>query len=254
RNVVVTDRVPDGVGGPSMTAADGRVCPITDGTAVCPAVELEVGQTVSYTLSGTLMQDATVTPTNTAVVTGGPDPATPTHTAVASPTNSPTPQANLTVAKALLTDPVVPGEVIQWRVTVTNNGPSKARNVVITDRIPNGVSNAVLQSNADASACPITDGVAVCPAIELEVGQTASYTLTATLAPDATVTPTNAVVVTGGPDPATPTHTAVASPTAVPTPQANLSIAKALLTSPVVPGQRIEWRVTVTNNGPSRAR
>ncbi|KOV11061.1 hypothetical protein ADK60_36150, partial [Streptomyces sp. XY431] len=254
RDVVVTDRVPDGVGGPSMTAADGRVCPITDGTPVCPAVELEVGQTVSYTLSGTLMQDATVTPTNTAVVTGGPDPATPTHTAVASPTNSPTPQASLTVAKVLVTDPVVPGEVIQWRVTVTNNGPSKARNVVITDRIPNGLSNAVLQSDGDASACPITDGVAVCPAIELEVGQTASYTLTATLAPDATVTPTNAVVVTGGPDPATPTHTAVASPSASPEPQANLVVAKILVTDPVVPGQQIQWRVTVTNNGPSRAR
>ncbi|WP_328952676.1 hypothetical protein [Kitasatospora purpeofusca] len=254
RNVVVTDRVPDGVGGPSMTAANGSVCPIADGTAVCPAVELEVGQTVSYTLSGTLMQDATVTPTNTVVVTGGPDPSTPTHTAVASPTDSPTPHASLTVAKALLTDPVVPGEVIQWRVTVTNNGPSKARNVVITDRVPDGVSNAVLQADADASACPISDGAAVCPAIELEVGQTASYTLTATLAPDATVTPTNAVVVTGGPDPTATAHTAVASPTAVPTPQANLSIAKALLTNPVVPGQRIEWRVTVTNNGPSRAR
>ncbi|MFJ4091650.1 hypothetical protein ACIPYS_08720 [Kitasatospora sp. NPDC089913] len=254
RDVVVTDTVPAGVGGPSMTAANGSVCPITDGTAVCPAVDLEVGQTVSYTLSGTLMQDATVTPTNTAVVTGGPDPATPTHTAVASPTDSPSPLARLTVAKALVTDPVVPGEVVQWRVTVTNNGPSKARNVVITDRIPAGVSDAVLQSDADASACPITDGAAVCPAIELEVGQTASYTLTATLAPDATVTPTNTVVVTGGPDPATPTRTAVASPTDSPVPQANLSIAKALLTNPVVPGERIEWRVTVTNRGPSRAR
>nr|BEK70980.1 hypothetical protein KPHV_82070 [Kitasatospora purpeofusca] len=254
RNVVVTDRVPDGVGGPSMTAGDGSVCAIANGTATCPAVELEVGQTVSYTLSGTLMQDATVTPTNTAVVTGGPDPATPTHTAVASPTASPEPRASLTVAKALLTDPVVPGEVVQWRVTVTNNGPSKARNVVITDRIPDGVSDAVLQSDADASACPITGGTAICPAIELEVGQTASYTLTATLAPDATVTPTNTVTVTGGPAPATPTHTAVASPTAVPRPQANLSIAKALLTNPVVPGQQIQWRVTVINHGPSRAR
>ncbi|MEV0191127.1 hypothetical protein AB0I39_21615 [Kitasatospora purpeofusca] len=254
RDVVVTDRVPDGVSGPSMTAADGTVCPVTDGTAVCPAVELEVGQTVSYTLSGTLMQDATVTPTNTAVVAGGPDPATPTHTAVASPTDSPSPRASLTVAKALLTDPVVPGEVVQWRVTVTNNGPSKARNVVITDRIPAGVSDAVLQSDADASDCPISTGLATCPAIELEVGQTISYTLTARLAPDATVTPTNTVVVAGGPDPATPTHTAVASPTAVPTPQANLSIAKSLVTNPVVPGQQIQWRVTVTNHGPSRAR
>ncbi|MFE2408521.1 hypothetical protein ACFXDE_09275 [Kitasatospora sp. NPDC059408] len=254
RNVVVADRVPDGVSGPSMTSADGTVCPIANGTATCPAIELAVGETRTYTLSGTLMQDATVTPTNTAVVTGGPDPATPTHTAVASPSDSPSPQASLTVAKALLTDPVVPGEKIQWRVTVTNNGPSRARDVVITDRIPDGVNNAVLQSDADASTCPVAGGTATCAAIGLEVGQTASYTLTGTLAPDATVTPTNTVVVTGGPDPTATAHTAVASPTDSPTPQANLGIAKVLLTNPVVPGQQIQWRVTVTNRGPSRAR
>ncbi|MFD8086385.1 hypothetical protein ACFV4F_32345 [Kitasatospora sp. NPDC059722] len=254
RNVVVADRVPDGVSGPSMTSADGTVCPIANGTATCPAIELAVGETRTYTLSGTLVQDATVTPTNTAVVTGGPDPATPTHTAVASPSDSPSPQASLTVAKALLTDPVVPGEKIQWRVTVTNNGPSRARDVVITDRIPDGVNNAVLQSDADASTCPVAGGTATCAAIGLEVGQTASYTLTGTLAPDATVTPTNTVVVTGGPDPTASAHTAVASPSDSPTPQANLGIAKVLLTNPVVPGQQIQWRVTVTNRGPSRAR
>ncbi|MFD7450632.1 hypothetical protein [Kitasatospora sp. NPDC059827] len=254
RNVVVTDRVPDGVSGAGMTAADGTVCPITNGTAACPAIELEVGQSQTYTLSGTLMQDATVTPTNTAVVTGGPDPSATAHTAVASPSNSPSPQAKLTVSKVLLTNPVVPGEEIQWRVSVTNNGPSRARNVVVSDRIPDGVSDAVLQSDADASRCPITGGTAVCPAIELEVGQTASYTLTGRLAPDATVTPTNTAVVTGGPDPSATAHTAVASPSNSPLPQANLSIAKVLVTNPVVPGQQIQWRVSVTNNGPSRAR
>ncbi|GAB7184513.1 hypothetical protein ATKI12_4344 [Kitasatospora sp. Ki12] len=254
RNVVVTDRIPDGVGGASMTAADGSVCPIANGTAVCPAVELEVGQTASYTLTGTLAQDATVTPTNTAVVTGGPDPSATAHTAVASPSNSPSPQANLTISKVLLTDPVVPGEKIQWRVAVTNNGPSRARNVVVTDRIPDGVSDAVLQADADATRCPVANGTAVCPAVELEVGQTASYTLTGTLAPDATVTSTNTAVVTGGPDPSATAHTAVASPTGGPTPQANLSLSKTLVTNPVVPGQRIQWRVTVTNRGPSRAR
>ncbi|MFE3501846.1 hypothetical protein [Kitasatospora sp. NPDC059160] len=254
RNVVVTDRVPDGVSGAGMTAADGTVCPITNGTAACPAIELEVGQSQTYTLSGTLMQDATVTPTNTAVVTGGPDPSATAHTAVASPSNSPSPQAKLTVSKVLLTNPVVPGEQIQWRVSVTNNGPSRARNVVVSDRIPDGVSDAVLQSDADASRCPITGGTAVCPAIELEVGQTASYTLTGRLAPDATVTPTNTAVVTGGPDPSATAHTAVASPSNSPSPQANLSIAKVLVTNPVVPGQQIQWRVSVTNNGPSRAR
>ncbi|WP_043474040.1 glycine-rich protein, partial [Kitasatospora sp. MBT66] len=255
RGVVVTDTVPAGVTGASMKAdADNTPCPINNGTATCPAVEIPVGQTLTWTLTGTLAQDATATPTNTATVTGGPDPSVPTHTAVASPTNSPTPQANLTTSKVLLTNPVVPGQQIQWRVSVTNNGPSRARDVVVTDQVPAGVNSATMKADADGANCPISNGLATCPAVEMPVGQTLTWTLTGTLAQDATATPANTATVTGGPDPSVPTHTAVASPTNSPTPQANLTVSKALLTNPVVPGQQIQWRVTVTNNGPSRAR
>ncbi|KJY29486.1 hypothetical protein VR45_29815, partial [Streptomyces sp. NRRL S-495] len=254
RNVVVTDRVPDGVSGASMVSdEDGTACPVASGTATCPAIDLEVGETASYTLSGTLAQDATVTPTNTVVVTGGPDPATPTHTAVASPTGSPSPQAKLTVSKVLVTDPVVPGRTVQWRGTVVKNGPSRARNVVVTDPVPAGVDGATMTAD-DGTACPITGGTATCPAVEIAAGETRTWTLTGTLGPDAAVTPTNTVTVTGGPDPATPTHTAVASPSGEPVQEARLSVSKVLLTDPVVPGQRIQWQVSVTNRGPSVAR
>ncbi|KOV25432.1 hypothetical protein ADK60_22945, partial [Streptomyces sp. XY431] len=255
RDVVVTDQVPTSVTGATMTAdAGGAHCPISGGVATCPAVEIPAGETLTWTLSGTLAQDATVTPTNTATVTGGPDPATPTHTAVASPTNSPSPQANLTVSKVLQTNPVVPGQQIQWQVTVTNNGPSRARDVVVTDTVPAGVTGASMKADADSTPCPINAGTATCPAVEIPAGQTLTWTLTGTLDTNATVTPTNTVTVTGGPDPATPTHTAVATPTNSPSPQANLTVSKVLLTNPVVPGQQIQWQVSVTNNGPSRAR
>ncbi|MFD4911128.1 glycine-rich protein, partial [Kitasatospora purpeofusca] len=254
RDVIVTDTVPAGVNNPAMTATDGTNCPINNGTATCPAVEIPVGQTLTWTLTGTLAQDATVTPTNTATVTGGPDPATPTHTAVASPTNSPSAQANLTVSKVLLTNPVVPGQQIQWQVSVTNSGPSRARDVVVTDQVPAGVTGASMKADADNTPCPINAGTATCPAVEIPVGQTLTWTLTGTLDANATVTPTNTATVTGGPDPATPTHTAIATPTNTPSTQANLTVSKTLLTNPVVPGQQIQWQVSVTNNGPSRAR
>ncbi|MFB8166829.1 hypothetical protein ACFC60_02620, partial [Kitasatospora purpeofusca] len=253
RDVVVRDQIPAGVSGAVMTASDGTGCPIGGGVATCPAVEIPAGSSQTWTLTGTLDANATTTPANTVTVTGGPDPATPTHTAVASPSGSPSPQANLTVSKVLLTDPVVPGRQIQWRVTVTNNGPSRARNVVVTDQVPAGVNNPVMTAS-DGTGCPISGGVATCPAVEIPAGSSQTWTLTGTLASDATATPTNTVTVTGGPDPSASTRTAVASPTAGPSPQANLTVSKSLLTNPVVPGQRIEWRVTVTNNGPSRAR
>ncbi|MFF3008383.1 hypothetical protein ACFVTF_36940 [Kitasatospora sp. NPDC057940] len=253
RNIIVTDQVPTGVTNANMAAADGTTCPITNGTATCPGVNIPVGQTLTWTLTGTLGTDATATPSNTTIVTGGPDPTTPTHTAVASPTNSPSPQANLTVSKALVTNPVVPGQQIQWQISVTNNGPSEARNVIVTDQVPTGVTNANMAS-ADGTTCPITNGAATCPAVQIPVGQTRIWTLTGTLDANATSTPTNTATVTGGPDPATPTHTAVASPTTTPSGQASLTVSKVLLTNPVVPGQQIQWRVSVTNNGPSTAR
>ncbi|MFD7583552.1 hypothetical protein ACFV61_34775, partial [Kitasatospora sp. NPDC059817] len=255
RNVIVTDQVPAGITASSMKAdAGGASCPIANGIATCPAVEIPVGQTSTWTLTGTLDPNATTTPTNTAIVTGGPDPATPTHTAVASPTTTPSGQASLTVSKVLLTNPVAPGQQIQWRITVTDNGPSTARNVVVTDTVPDGVADPSLARDTDGSLCPITGNRATCPAIELAIGKSESYTLTGTFDPNATTTPTNTATATGGPDPATPTHTAVATPSGSPAPRADLSIAKVLLTSPVVPGGPIQWRVTVTNNGPSRAR
>ncbi|MFF1792364.1 hypothetical protein ACFVX9_38615, partial [Kitasatospora sp. NPDC058243] len=254
RNVIVTDQVPTGVTNASMTAADGTTCPITNGTATCPGVDIPVGQTLTWTLTGTLGPDATTTPSNTAIVTGGPDPTTPTHTAVASPTNSPSPQASLTVSKTLLTNPVVPGQQIQWQVAVTNNGPSTAQNVVVSDQVPAGVTAASMKADADGTNCPITNGTATCPGANIPAGQTRTWTLTGTLDPNAATTPTNTATVTGGPDPATPTHTAVASPTNSPSPQASLTVSKVLVTNPVVPGQQIQWQVSVTNNGPSEAR
>ncbi|MFF3109143.1 hypothetical protein ACFVSN_08140 [Kitasatospora sp. NPDC057904] len=253
RNVVVTDRVPSGVSSASMVASDGTVCPVSGGTATCPAVEIPAGQTMTWTLSGMLDPNATVTPTNSVTVTGGPDPSASSHTAVASPTSSPSPQANLVVAKVLVTTPVVPGEQIQWRVSVTNSGPSRARNVVVTDRVPVGVNDASMVAS-DGTVCPISGGVATCPAVEIPAGQTMTWTLSGTLDANATATPTNSVTVTGGPDPSTSVHTATASPSGSPEPQASLVVSKVLATDAVVPGQQIQWRVTVTNNGPSRAR
>ncbi|MFB7383798.1 hypothetical protein ACFC0A_41060, partial [Kitasatospora purpeofusca] len=254
RNVVVTDQVPAGVSGASMTADTGGAnCPISGGVATCPAVEIPAGSSLSWTLTGTLDSNATTTPTNSVTVTGGPDPAASSRTAVATPSGSPSPQANLKVSKSLVTNPVVPGQRIEWRVNIFNAGPSRARNVVVTDTVPAGVNNPVMTA-PDGSTCPISGGTATCPAVEIPAGQALNWTLTGTLDPNATTTPTNTVTVTGGPDPTASTHTAVASPTAGPSPQANLTVSKSLLTNPVVPGQQIQWRVTVTNNGPSRAR
>ncbi|MFF2073562.1 hypothetical protein ACFVXG_02275, partial [Kitasatospora sp. NPDC058162] len=247
RGVVVTDQVPAGVSGASMSAEDGGVCPISDGRATCPAVGIQVGETRTWTLVGTLDAGATVTPVNTAVVTGGPDPGTPTHTAVASPSSSPSAQARLSVAKVLLTSPVVAGQQIRWRVTVTNDGPSLARNVVVTDRVPAGVNDASMTADADGTSCPVADGTATCPAVEIPVGATVAWTLSGTLDPNATAVPVNTAVVTGGPDPSATAHTAVATPTEPITVLHDLLLTKQASPENPKVGDTVTYTVTATN-------
>ncbi|MFE0172403.1 hypothetical protein ACFWZ2_08810, partial [Streptomyces sp. NPDC059002] len=255
RDIVVRDRIPASVTGSRKVAdSDGTECPITDNEAVCPAFDLAVGATKTFTVTGVLSSEATTTPTNTVTVTGGPDPSASERTAVASPSESIAYRADLNLSKTLLTSPVVPGKQIRWRVTVKNNGPSRARDVQVNDPIPDGVSNPSMTADDDGTSCPIAEGVAKCPEVELAAGASKSYTLTATMDADATTTPTNTVFVTGGPDPSAGDNTATAVPTASPDLQAHLRLSKVLLTAPVVPGERIQWRVTVANDGPSRAR
>ncbi|MFF3109145.1 glycine-rich protein, partial [Kitasatospora sp. NPDC057904] len=257
----VKDKLPNAIQAFTWTckASGGSNCGSTpSGTGdIDTTVDIPAGGQVTYTLTGTVPSDANGSLDNRATVTppsGATDPnCSPKCTSTANPI-PPGGQANLVVSKTLLTSPVIPGQQITWQVKVTNNGPSRARNVVVTDQVPTGVSGAAMVNDQDSGSCTITNGTATCPAVEIPVNGTASWTLSGTLSSDATTTPTNSATVTGGPDPSASTRTAVASPTATPSPQANLTISKTLLTSPVVPGAQIQWRVTVTNNGPSRAR
>jgi uncharacterized repeat protein (TIGR01451 family) len=58
--------------------------------------------------------------------------------------------ANLAVSKSATPTAVLPGQVVTYVVTVTNNGPSTANNVVITD---------VLQGNAISLTVVATSSV-----------------------------------------------------------------------------------------------
>ncbi|KJS52047.1 hypothetical protein VM98_33780, partial [Streptomyces rubellomurinus subsp. indigoferus] len=67
---------------------------------------------------------------------------------------------------------VVPGKTIQWRVSVSNNGPSRARDVIVPDRMPDAVGNGVLHADPDARRCPVANGTGGCSALEADVGET----------------------------------------------------------------------------------
>jgi len=73
------------------------------------------------------------------------------------------PEADLAVSKADEADPVLVGENVTYTVTVSNNGPDTAENVVLTDDLPTGVNFVSAAPAADCSelagtvTCDLTD-------------------------------------------------------------------------------------------------
>jgi uncharacterized repeat protein (TIGR01451 family) len=55
---------------------------------------------------------------------------------------TPTPEADLALTKTADPNPARVGEAVTFALTVTNNGPDAAANVVVTDTLPGGLSNS----------------------------------------------------------------------------------------------------------------
>jgi uncharacterized repeat protein (TIGR01451 family) len=140
QNVVVADVVPSGVTIVSVSASGGASCnagvpgdpflPTTCsfGTLADGAARsMTVNVTVDPETRGALINDARIS-SDTLDVDSSDD--------LASETTSVDAEADLSIAKADLQDPVIAGEILDYELTVINNGPSSSRNVVVTDVLP----------------------------------------------------------------------------------------------------------------------
>ena len=133
-------------------------------------------------------------------------------------------------------------------ITVTNEGPSTASDVVLTDTIPPGTT---LVSVVTTPTLPCAAGS--CTVGDLIPGETISATVTVAVPPSMPAgTITNVIgASTLTPVPSTQALTAVASTEVVL--EADLSVTKTLATNPVVAGLPVVYDFTVTNDGPSDA-
>lgn len=163
--------------------------------------------------------------------------------------------------------PVVPGNDFDYLITVTNDGPSDATNVKAIDVLPATLS-FVSGAGCAASGQTVTCG----PRAALVAGASASWTITVKLVPSYTgdgseirnVATASSDDVDPNPDNNASDLDADADNDGHPDggipggtagdPRADLSTAKvALNPSPVAPGSHFDYRVTVSNAGPSNA-
>jgi uncharacterized repeat protein (TIGR01451 family) len=260
QNVALVDAVPAGstflsaapVGSTSFSCA-APPSPGTSGTVTCTAASLASGGSATFRLvfqaGGT---GATVTNDATAI-SGTPDPTPGNNSATVA--TAVTPQADLALTN---TGPaaVTPGTQITYTLSLTNNGPSDAQGVTLTDAVPQGAFFAgASQPSGPPFTCVNPSGSApfTCVIGDFPAGQSATFTVSLFLpssAPGGTTLTNTAQVSAATADPSGANNTA--SSTASVNTKATLGITK---TGPgsITAGTDITYTLTVSNDGPSDA-
>jgi uncharacterized repeat protein (TIGR01451 family) len=241
--VTVTDTLPAGV--TFRTADSSSACSAADGTVTCLLGALANQTQMQVTIS--VIVDATTTEplANTADVAGNqPDPNPGNNGTTISTTVLVA--ADLAVAKVATPDSVTAGTALTYTITITNNGPSEATGVTVTDPLPAGVT---FQAAGSSSSCSATDGTVTCPLGALANQAQAVVTIVVTVNPDTTSPLVNTATVDSDqsePVSSEPITTTVKE-------EADLAISKSGNPDLALPGLPLLYALTVTNHGPSKA-
>jgi len=238
--VTLTDAVPAGVTFVSATPSQGT-CTVTVSCnlgTLANAAKATVTIIVKPTLADFITNTASVTATET-------DPNLANNTA--SVTIIPTASADLALTETAAPNPVLlGGSNISYTITITNNGPSPATNVVLTDTLPAGAT--FVGTTPSQGTC--TNPLSTCAIGNLASG--ASATVIVVVKPNATGTFTNsATVAANEADPNAANNSASAAGTV--NPAADLFLAETATPQTITTGNNVTYSFTVSNSGPSTA-
>lgn len=254
--VRVTDTLPAGLAGVVITAPTATATNVTNGVITVDFDTIPVGQTRTFTVTATVNADA-VGDANGNIV----NPATVTSQGateldVTNNTDTATtaldPDFDVVVAKTVDNAAPTIGGAVVFTVTLTNDGPSTARNIVLTDAIPAGLTfnNATLNGQAGVQ----TGSNVSFPGITLAPGATASATLNFTVQNTASGTIINTASI---PDLSAAGENDItnnsASANITVTPVVDLVLTKSVNDTTAAAGDTLTYTVNVVNNGPSAA-
>lgn len=257
----VSDNVPSAITGASWTcvAQTGASCTASgSGDINDTAVDLPVGRSVTYTLTGTVSSSASGSLSNTATVTApsgvtDPNPGNNTQT----DTDTSAPSADLVLTKTDGSGTYTPGGSITYTITVTNNGPSDVIGASVSDSVPADIASPSWTCSAPSGASCTASGTGNIndTAVNLPAGRSVTYTLSGTVSPSATGALSNTATVSApsgliDPDLGNNSQTDTDSLS----PSADLRVRKSDdVSGSMTEGGSFVWTLVVSNTGPGDA-
>ena len=250
-DVVVTDTLPSGVIFVSSSPSQG-VCAGTN-TVTCSLGTMLTG--ASEAIEIVVKTAATGQLANIASVSSNlPEPDVTNNSATATTTVDPLPniEADLALIMTDSPDPVTVGDNLTYTISITNNGPDAANDVLLTDVLPGNV--IFVSSSTSMGSCSGTSTV-TCNIGTIASGSNATVTLV--IAPITATVLNNTVSVTGSVADPNPDNNNAATSTivnAAPTGTgANLIIDMSDSPDPVSARRNVTYSITIHNNGPDSA-
>ena len=195
-------------------ATPGSSCTAGSSGNINDTVNLLVGATATYTLTGTVSAAANGTLVNTVTVTAplnriDPNPANNG----ATDTDTLTPQTDLSLTKTDSADPVSPGDPLTYTLTMTNLGPSDATAVTVVDTLPAGVT--FVSSVPGPPTCDIAGMTVSCALGTIGVGGNTAVSINVTVDAFASGILVNTATASGNETDPDPVNNSASAATAV---------------------------------------
>ena len=247
--VVFTDPIPSGTTFVSGTV-NGQPVTFAGGVVSGTIGMLAPNQTVLVTVVLQAGAGAVPSFTNTGTVMATAPPVAP-GSVTASVTTNVVAAADLAVSMTGPSGPTLVGQNLVYVVTVTNNGPSDATGVILTDTLP--VGTVFISATPDSGPAPtLSRGVLTDAYGALPSGSTFKLTLIVAAGVVTVPTATNTATVSANQaDDIAANNTASFS--SVVSPLADVGVTVTASPQPVNVGGLLTYTVTVTNIGPSAA-
>ncbi|BBH67491.1 hypothetical protein ACTI_41760 [Actinoplanes sp. OR16] len=250
--VQVSAVIPFGITGIGATSSQGG-CAVSGYVATCDIPSLPAGATAGMTITGTVIPQATpgVQATLTASATSGTyeinqaDNATSVSSTVVTVTN-------LSVTQAYTPAVPVAGTTVTYTATVTNQGPSTARDITLTDPIATGSTFVSASTSGGTCALAAATRTVECTLPTTDPGVVRTVTIVVQLDSAGTGAVNNAVSVassTPESDVTDNNHSVQSAGTA----EADVGVQLTIDATTAKPGDTVPFTLIVTNNGPSAA-